>query len=104
MNNLRSTSPGVERNGYCDHTSARQIRVYMSYADANTIRLRAAQASGSPAAHVSWLYEIPGGWAWTVCPECRNLSEMGGRATRPPSPPTLGPTRQSRAGPRRRAA
>ena len=71
MNNLRSSSPGVERNGYCDHASARQIRVYMSYADANTIRLRTAQAAGSPVAHVSWLYEIPGGWAWTVCRECR---------------------------------
>jgi hypothetical protein len=70
MNNLRSPSPGVERTGYCDHPSARQIRVYMSYADANAIRLRTAQAAGSPLAHVSWLYEIPGGWAWTVCREC----------------------------------
>jgi hypothetical protein len=64
-------SPGVdtvELNGYCAHASARQIRVYMPYADANTIRLRASHASG---VHVSWLYEIPGGWAWTVCPECR---------------------------------
>ena len=58
-------------NGYCDHASARQIRVYMPYADANTIRLRSAQSPGSPLAHVSWLYEIPGGWAWTVCRECR---------------------------------
>jgi hypothetical protein len=69
-------SPGVdtvERSGYCDHASARQIRVYTSYADANTIRLRASQASS---AHVSWLYEIPGGWAWTVCPECRGCERQ----------------------------
>jgi hypothetical protein len=61
-----------ERNGYCDHRSARQIRLYMPYADANTVRLRAAQAEGSSGVHVSWLYEIPGGWAWTVCRECRS--------------------------------
>jgi hypothetical protein len=62
-------APGGERNRYCDHAAARQIRVYMSYADANTIRLRSSH--GSPVAHISWLYEIPGGWAWTVCRECR---------------------------------
>ena len=57
-------------NAYCDHASARQIRVYMPYADANTVRLRAAQSANSPD-HVSWLYEIPGGWGWTICRECR---------------------------------
>jgi hypothetical protein len=45
----------------------------MPYADANTIRLRAAQASELRPAHVSWLYAIPGGWAWTMCRECRSL-------------------------------
>ena len=67
----RATSDGAARNGYCAHRSAREIRVYMAYADANTVRLRSAQASGSLPAHVSWLYEIPGGWAWTICRECR---------------------------------
>jgi hypothetical protein len=71
MKNPALASPDTGRIGYCDHPSARQIRVYMSYADANTVRLRSAQAPGSPATHVSWLYEIPGGWAWTVCRECR---------------------------------
>jgi hypothetical protein len=59
------------RHRYCDHPSARQIRVYMTYADANTLRLRAAQTARSPGVHVSWLYEIPGGWAWTICQECQ---------------------------------
>jgi hypothetical protein len=65
---MKNPDADAGRTGYCAHASARQIRVYMPYADANTIRLRASQTSG---AHVSWLYEIPGGWAWTVCPECR---------------------------------
>jgi hypothetical protein len=71
MKNLAVETAERERNGYCDHRSARQIRVYMPYADANTVRLRAAQAE-SPGVHVSWLYEIPGGWAWTSCRECRS--------------------------------
>lgn len=59
------------RNGYCEHPSVRHIRVYLPYADANAIRIRASQSPGSQAAHVSWLYEIPGGWGWTICRECR---------------------------------
>jgi hypothetical protein len=66
----RGVEARVPADRYCDHVSARQIRVYMPYADANTVRLRAAQTAGSPD-HVSWLYEIPGGWGWTVCRECR---------------------------------
>ena len=58
-------------NGYCEHASARHIRLYLPYAEANTIRLRASQAAASQASHVSWLYEIPGGWGWTICRECR---------------------------------
>ena len=65
----RSISP----SGYCEHASARRIRVYLPYAEANTIRLRAAQANGSRDAHVSWLYEVPGGWGWTIRPECRSI-------------------------------
>jgi hypothetical protein len=46
----------------------------MPYAEANTIRLRAAaQASGFRDTHVSSLYPIPSGWGWTICPECRLL-------------------------------
>jgi hypothetical protein len=68
----RRTSP----SGYCEHASARRIRVYMPYADANTIRLRAAQAAGGQDAHVSWLYAVPGGWGWTMCPECRSVERQ----------------------------
>jgi hypothetical protein len=67
------TLRSLPRHRYCEHAGARQIRLYMSYADANTIRLRAAQASESRPTHVSWLYAIPGGWAWTICRECRSL-------------------------------
>jgi hypothetical protein len=58
-------------NGYCEHAAARHIRVYLPYAEANAVRLRATQAPGSHGAHVSWLYEIPGGWGWTICRDCR---------------------------------
>jgi hypothetical protein len=55
---------------YCAHDGAREIRLYTSYADANGVRLR-VQSSPDPAwRHVSQLYEIPNGWAWTVCNEC----------------------------------
>jgi hypothetical protein len=67
------TKRSVPSAGYCEHASARRIRVYMPYADANTIRLRAAQGNGSWDAHVSSLYAIPGGWGWTICRACRSL-------------------------------
>ena len=52
---------------YCHHAGAREIRLYASYADANTVRLR---LQSSDWRHISALYEIPGGWAWTMCQEC----------------------------------
>jgi len=55
---------------YCAHDGAREIRLYTSYADANGIRLRLQVSSDSPWRHVSQLYEIPNGWAWTLCNEC----------------------------------
>ena len=67
------TRRGIPPSGYCEHASARRIRVYLPYAEANTIRLRAALANGSRDAHVSWLYAVPGGWGWTICPECRSV-------------------------------
>jgi hypothetical protein len=54
---------------YCGHAGAREIRMYTSYADANSVRLR-VQSSDNGWRHVSGLYEIPNGWAWTVCNEC----------------------------------
>jgi hypothetical protein len=76
MTEIAEASSNVERGSYCGHPSAREIRLYMPYADANTIRLRAAQAPGAPPVHVSWLYEIPGGWAWTVCRDCRSRERL----------------------------
>ena len=54
---------------YCPHDGAREIRLYASYADANAVRLR-LQSSETSWRHISALYEIPGGWAWTMCQEC----------------------------------
>jgi hypothetical protein len=68
----RETTIPLARPGYCEHASARHIRVYLPYADANTIRLRAAHTGGTGEAHVSWLYAIPGGWGWTICSECES--------------------------------
>jgi len=61
----------VASSGYCEHPSARHIKLYLPYADANVIRVRTSQGPESQGAHVSWLYEIPGGWGWTICRECR---------------------------------
>jgi hypothetical protein len=44
--------------------------MYMPYGEANAVRLR-LMLSGEPRwRHVSVLYEIPNGWAWTLCNEC----------------------------------
>ena len=64
------TTTPLARPGYCGHASARHIRVYMPYADANTLRLRTAHTTGeSP---TSWLYAVPGGWGWTICSDCQS--------------------------------
>lgn len=55
---------------YCGHDGARKIRMYASYADANGVRLRLQSSPDNGWRHVSSLYEIPNGWAWTVCNEC----------------------------------
>ena len=54
---------------YCAHDGAREIRLYTSYADANAVRLR-LQSSERTWRHISVLYEISGGWAWTMCQDC----------------------------------
>lgn len=43
--------------------------MYTSYADANGVRLRLHSAE-TGWRHVSALYEIPNGWAWTICNSC----------------------------------
>jgi len=55
---------------YCAHDSAREIRMYMAYGEANAVRLRLLLAADPRWSHVSALYEIPNGWAWTLCNEC----------------------------------
>ena len=63
-----TSRPGVPR--YCPHDAAREIRMYMPYAEANTVRLRLILAGDPRWRHVSAIYEIPQGWAWTLCNEC----------------------------------
>jgi hypothetical protein len=55
---------------YCGHAGAREIRMYTAYADANGVRLRLISSTDNRWRHVSMLYEIPNGWAWTICDEC----------------------------------
>lgn len=64
---------------YCNHDGAREIRLYTSYADANAVRLR-VQSSERGWRHISALYEIPGGWAWTMCQDCPAESSRSRRA------------------------
>jgi hypothetical protein len=61
---------GVRLRSYCAHDEAREIRIYSSYAEANAVRLRLTLAPDHATRHVSMIYEIPGGWAWTVCDRC----------------------------------
>ena len=44
--------------------------MYMPYAEANAIRLRLIMAGDLRWRHVSAIYEIPHGWAWTLCNDC----------------------------------
>jgi hypothetical protein len=55
---------------YCPHDSAREIRMYMPYGEANGVRLRFILAGDPRWRHVSTIYEIPRGWGWTLCNEC----------------------------------
>jgi hypothetical protein len=63
-----ASRPGAPR--YCPHEAAREIRMYMPYAEANAIRFRLIRAGDPRWRHVSAIYEIPHGWAWTLCNEC----------------------------------
>jgi hypothetical protein len=63
-----ASHPGLRR--YCPHDAAREIRMYMPYAEANAVRLRLILAGDPRWRHVSAIYEIPLGWAWTLCNEC----------------------------------
>ncbi len=47
--------------------------MYSQYADANATRLRSAATFQN--LHVSRLYQIPGGWGWTICRECPALEQ-----------------------------
>jgi len=63
--------PNLHAPSYCAHDRAREIRMYMPYAEANAIRLRLVLAAGEGRwRHVSTIYQIPNGWAWTLCNEC----------------------------------
>jgi len=44
--------------------------MYMPYGEANAVWLRLMLAGDPRWRHVSAIYEISNGWAWTVCNEC----------------------------------
>lgn len=46
--------------------------MYMPYGEANAVRLRLrlVLAADPRWRHISAIYEIPNGWAWTLCNEC----------------------------------
>jgi hypothetical protein len=62
--------PHPHAPSYCAHDRAREIRMYMPYAEANAVRLRLMLASEGRWRHVSSIYQIRNGWAWTLCNEC----------------------------------
>ena len=62
--------PRPRAPGYCAHDGAREIRMYMRYGEANAVRLRLVLAGEARWRHISTIYQIPSGWAWTLCDEC----------------------------------
>jgi len=44
--------------------------MYMPYGEANAVRLRLVLAADPRWRHISAIYQIPNGWAWTICNEC----------------------------------
>ncbi len=60
-----------QRARTCPHAAAREIRVYASYAFAFFHRNRVAFVARDDGLAVSNVYPIDGGWAWTICEECR---------------------------------
>ena len=65
---LLAAEPRAPR--YCPHDSAREIRMYMPYGEANAVRLRLVLAGDPRWRHVSAIYQTARGWAWTICNEC----------------------------------
>jgi hypothetical protein len=65
---LPASRPSTPR--YCPHERAREIRMYMPYGEANAVRLRLMMVGDPRWRHVSAIYQIPNGWAWTLCAEC----------------------------------
>jgi hypothetical protein len=59
----------VEPDPRCDHKSRRVIRLRWPYAEANLVRARLISDTGSRF-EVSPLYEMEGGWAFSICREC----------------------------------
>jgi|KBSSwiStaDraftv2_1062776.scaffolds.fasta_scaffold304944_3 hypothetical protein len=53
----------------CSHSTHRTVRLFMPYADANSVRLRFA-AEASARVTVSLLKRIPGGYAFESCAGC----------------------------------
>jgi hypothetical protein len=44
--------------------------MYMPYGEANAVRLRLVLANDPRWRHISAIYQIANGWAWTICNEC----------------------------------
>ena len=69
-NPARFPASHPRQHRYCPHDGAREIRMYTAYGEANAVRLRVVLAGDPRWRHVSTVYEIPNGWAWTICNEC----------------------------------
>jgi hypothetical protein len=65
------SEPGLDaaRNG-CAHPSHRVLRLFLSYAEANVVRVSCLAGSGSRRTVVSPLRRIEGGWSFSMCEAC----------------------------------
>jgi hypothetical protein len=55
---------------HCGHPAHRVVRLFLSYAEANGVRISFMTTSPDQRPTVSRLHRIEGGWCFTVCERC----------------------------------
>jgi hypothetical protein len=62
--------PHSSRPTACLHPTHRTVRLFMAYAEANSVRSRLAEAVSLTGITVSGLLRIDGGWIFNSCQRC----------------------------------
>lgn len=54
----------------CTHPSHRTLRLFISYAEANAVRISLKASARSDRVAVSPLRRVEGGWSFSMCEQC----------------------------------